>query len=232
MGQKNEKPKRSNPVTTQNATIATIGKLKKTQTSLSKREEHLESQINMCVKTAKEKMKGRRKDKRGAMFQLKRKKMLEKRMGEIQNFKLNLEQQIFALEGANTNQQMVGAISSARDQMVNIQKTTDIDQIDTLREDMDDINSKQEEITSILAEPMGTEMDEDELDAEFADLEAEMAEDDAITNITALPAQPTTEPSVPVALPRVPATDPQVSLPPAVPTSEDAELAELEALMA
>ena len=119
MGQKNEKPKRSNPVTTQNATIATIGKLKKTQTSLSKRyrkredacvwlrsvcavlhflfcvvpshsflrpalrptvdarlrlqyllcvsrrEEHLESQINMCVKTAKEKMKGRRKDKRG-----------------------------------------------------------------------------------------------------------------------------------------------------------------------
>ena len=72
----------------------------------------------------------------GAMFQLKRKKMLEKRTATIQNYRLNLESQIFALENANTNQQMVGAISAARDELSAITSDAQIEQIETLQEDM------------------------------------------------------------------------------------------------
>lgn len=242
MGQKNEKPARA-PTNPQNNAVQTIGKLKKTQRTLEKREEHLQTQIKQCVTLAREKMK--KKDKRGALYQLKRKKMLTKRATDCQNMKLNLEQQIFTLENMNTNKEIVGAMGEARDTMTRMQQATNIDKIDTIREDLDEATARQEEITDMLAEPIGDGFEEDELEDELAELESEMGEEDTIATMTQLPDVPASrvprpqpavaDPTPDIALPAVPTGDVRVpAAAPAAPaaSTEDAELAELEAMMA
>jgi hypothetical protein len=66
---------------------------------------HLEARIKKCHMDAVKKSKA--KNKRGAMLDLKRKKLLEKQLTQKQNQSFNLENQLFALENANSNKQML-----------------------------------------------------------------------------------------------------------------------------
>ena len=99
-----------------------------------------------------------------------------------------------------------------------------------------ELQGQQEEISNIMGEPMaGAEFDEDEMDEEMARLMAEDEETTVIDSLVDLPAEPTKEPTPAVRLPPVPQTEPVVSVPApasATATGDDAELAELEALMA
>ena len=113
----------------------------------------MEAQITQALRNAKAKMN--RKDKRGAVFQLKRKKMLEKRLNECQGMQLNLEQQIFTLEKGNTNVQVAAALGGARDEMKRMHAKVNVDDIEDIRNDLDDVTADQEDITSLLSDPMG-----------------------------------------------------------------------------
>ena len=234
MGNKPEKES-TKPVEQSNSTVAVIGKLKKSQATLQKREKHLEAQITQALRNAKAKMK--RKDKRGAVFQLKRKKMLEKRLNECQGMQLNLEQQIFTLEKGNTNEQVVGALRDVRDEMKRIQNKINVDDIEDIRNDLDDATADQEDITNILSEPMGQDaLDEDELEGEFAELMGELEEDDVTATMTRIGDEPAPVTTTTVDLPDVDDLPEPVKKPttvPAVASKDDAaELAELEAMMA
>ena len=80
-----------------------IQQLRQAVTQLDKREVHLDKKIQVCLNNAKAKSK--RRDKKGALYELKKKKQLENQLQSIQGKKLNLETQIMALEDAHLNQQ-------------------------------------------------------------------------------------------------------------------------------
>ncbi|ETO29176.1 hypothetical protein RFI_07949 [Reticulomyxa filosa] len=82
---------------------SSIQKLRQAIVTLEKREQHLGKKIDDCVKNAKQKSKN--KDKKGALFELKKKKHLEGQLQSIQGKKLNLETQIMTLEDAFLNKE-------------------------------------------------------------------------------------------------------------------------------
>ena len=79
----------------------TIQQMRGMVTTLDKREAHLNKKVQICLNNAKEKSK--KSDKKGALFELKKKKMLEGQIDKIQGQKLNLEVQIMSLEDAIQN---------------------------------------------------------------------------------------------------------------------------------
>ena len=169
----------------------------------------------------------KRKDKRGAMFQLKRKKMLEKNLASLQGMRLNIEQQIMTLESAATTSVMVDSLVDARNEMTRINAKVNVDNLEDLRDDLDERTADQEDITNILSEPMGNDIaDDDELMDELNDLETDMVGEETKEDqrtVLDLPVAPRDDPLV---LPDAPDDVPVIA------TKADAdELAELEALM-
>tara|TARA_B100000161_G_C33414315_1_gene352556 strand:+ start:141 stop:656 length:516 start_codon:yes stop_codon:yes gene_type:complete len=169
----------------------------------------------------------KRKDKRGAMFQLKRKKMLEKNLASLQGMRLNIEQQIMTLESAATTSVMVDSLVDARNEMTRINAKVNVDNLEDLRDDLDERTADQEDITNILSEPMGTDIaDDDELLDELNDLETDIVGEETKEDqrtVLDLPVAPRDDPLV---LPDAPDDVPVIA------TKADAdELAELEALM-
>lgn len=165
--------------------------------------------------------------------------MLDKRLAECQGMQLNLEQQIFTLEKGNTNTQVVGALSEARDEMKRIAGRTNVEDIEDIRDSLDEATADQEDITSILSEPMGDAVADDELEDEFADMMAEIEGEDVAASLTSLPGEATKnndvalpdvddlpEPAKPIKLPAVVTDEPVMD------KDEADELAELNALMA
>ena len=169
----------------------------------------------------------KRKDKRGAMFQLKRKKMLEKNLASLQGMRLNIEQQIMTLESAATTSVMVDSLVDARNEMTRINAKVNVDNLEDLRDDLDERTADQEDITNILSEPMGTDIaDDDELLDDLNDLETDIVGEETKEDqrtVLDLPVAPRDDPLV---LPDAPDDVPVIA------TKADAdELAELEALM-
>ena len=75
---------------------------------LEKKETLLEKRIQECVTKAKQKSK--RKDKKGALFELKKKKQLENQLNSLQGKRLNLETQINAMEDAQMNKETIAVL--------------------------------------------------------------------------------------------------------------------------
>jgi len=85
-----------------------IIKLRGTMETLTKREAYISKKMDMMVREAKGKMA--RKDKNGALFALKKKKMYEAEVIKIQGAMMNLESQAMSLEGSATNMEVFGAM--------------------------------------------------------------------------------------------------------------------------
>ena len=83
------KPEKGKPVS-QDEILNTIGELKTGLQQLEKREEHLEAKANMALQDALTKKKAN--DKKGAIFALKKKKMMDAEIEKLGGAKINLEQ--------------------------------------------------------------------------------------------------------------------------------------------
>jgi len=92
-------------------TATAIQDLAKAIETLEKRQAHLEKQMDRQVEDAKQKLA--KKDKKGAMFALKKKKMLGTQVDSILGTMITMEQQKMALENAATNRLAVDAIGGA-----------------------------------------------------------------------------------------------------------------------
>jgi charged multivesicular body protein 4 len=69
-----------------------IQQLREAQTMLDKREKHLEKQMQVARDQAKDKLKA--KDKRGALFLLKRAKLYETQISQIYGKRQNIDMQV------------------------------------------------------------------------------------------------------------------------------------------
>jgi len=85
-----------------------IIKLRGTMETLTKREAYIQKKMDIMIVEAKGKMA--RKDKSGALFALKKKKMYEAEVIKIQGAMMNLESQAMSLEGSATNMEVFGAM--------------------------------------------------------------------------------------------------------------------------
>jgi charged multivesicular body protein 4 len=198
---------------------------------LEKRETLLHKK--MAAELAKAKEFNRAKNKRAALQCLKKKKLYEQQVENLQNHQLKLEEQVITLEGSKTTAETFDALRSGAGAMKQLHKETNIDEVDKVMDDINEQSEKMRQVQEALGQPVGyaADMDEDELDAELAELEAEdlekelgLEEDVAVqpARVAArreTPAAAPAMPSVPVAVARKTLAD------------EDAELEALQAEM-
>lgn len=152
---------------------------------LEKREAHLEKQISQLLKEAK--IRNQKGDKKGALYRLKKKKLLEKELQSLCDKKLNLERNIITLDSAIVNQNMMGTMNMVKNTLAAEMKKADVDKVDEVMDDMADLMDQQNEINEALGNPLADDFDEDELADELADLEdeidLELEEDEQKTGI-------------------------------------------------
>jgi len=146
--------------------------------TLEKREAHLEKQISQLLSEAK--ARNKKGDKKGAIYRLKRKKLLEKELQSLCDKKLNLEKNIITLDSAIVNQNMVGTMNMVKNTLAAEMKKADVDTVDEVMDDMAELMDQQNEINEALGNPMGEDYDEDELADELADLEDEIELEDEV----------------------------------------------------
>eukprot|EP01083_Nonionella_stella_P093513 262116_1 len=146
---------------------------------LEKKEVHLDKQMQVCLNNARAQSKKR--NKKGALFQLKKKKEYEKQLESIQSDKLNLETQIMALEDATLNAETFKSMKTSANAMKCTIKEADLDKADELMEDINEAMNVNE-MNEAMSQPLGVMMDDDELEAELAELE-ELEADELLDEI-------------------------------------------------
>ncbi|KAL3788938.1 hypothetical protein HJC23_000222 [Cyclotella cryptica] len=202
-------------------TANTVVQLRENIATQEKREQHLEKKIEQCVSEAKDKMA--KKDKKGALFKLKQKKLYEAEIDKIQNIKMTLETQVMNLESAAQNAETLKAMQIGKSAMTDIRQQTNIEKVDDLMDEIKEEMELAEEISNALAQPVDPFMaDEDELLAELNELEAEGVEEELL--------RPTKKADEPISFPQVP-TSTMPSIKNATKEEED-ELKQLEAELA
>jgi len=158
--------------------IQSIQQLREAMETLEKRESHLHKQMAIALAEAKKKSKA--KDKRGALFQLKRKKMFEKQIDQIYGKKANIEQQIVTLENAQGNTEVLKAMRVGADALKRTVKDTDVDKVADVLEDINESMGLADELGEAMSQPIGPVMDEDELNAELEEMENELVDEDLL----------------------------------------------------
>ncbi|KAJ0989722.1 hypothetical protein J5N97_008078 [Dioscorea zingiberensis] len=202
--------------------LSTLDKLNEALEMLEKKENLLLKKASAELEKAKE--YSRSKNKRAALQCVKRKKLYEQQVEQLGKFQLRIHDQMIMLEGAQATTETVDALRTGAAAMKAMQKTTNINDVDKT---MDEINEQTENIKQIqeaLSAPIGAaaDFDEDELEAELEELEGAELEEHLLQPAAIAPAAPMHVPSG------------RQPVPPAPPkkTSEDDELAALQAEMA
>jgi len=155
-----------------------IMKLREASANLDKRQEFLVKKSEEALTEAKKKSKA--KDKRGALFHLKRKKMYEKQIDQIYGKKTNIETQIMALEGASSNKEVITAMKEGATILQATVSDLNVDKVDEVMDDITDSMAMADELSDAIAQPIGPAVDEDELSAELAEMESEMMDEDLL----------------------------------------------------
>jgi len=155
-----------------------IAVLRDAQSTLEKREKHLEKQMQAARAQAKEKLKA--KDKRGAIHLLKRAKLLENEVNKIYGKKSNIDVQVMALENAASNRETFVAMKKANDALRAATAQTDVDKVADVMEDINESIGMADELSEALSQPIGPVMDEDDLTKELEEMEGALADESVL----------------------------------------------------
>jgi len=177
-------------------TMDTIKMLRENLDTLEKRGEHVQKRIEAALQEAK--TKAAKKDKNGAMFALKRKKMYEAEVSKLEGARISLESQISALESANVNMSVFRAMAQGAKTMKKMRGDMDADAVEDMMDTLQEEKEIQDSIAEAISRPAQDLYDDDELAAELDELMLEEAEPAA---------------AAPVAAPRAAASVPSYSLP-------------------
>jgi len=156
----------------------TIQRLREANDTLDKREKHLEKQITQAVAEARKKSKA--KDKRGALFQIKRKRMYEKQIEQIWGKKSNIETQVMALESAASNKEVLDVMKIGKDALNTAIQATDVENVEQTMEDINEQIAMGDEIGDAMSNPIGAPMDEVDLENELKEMQDQMDEDELL----------------------------------------------------
>lgn len=147
-----------------------IQQLRGAVVQLEKRECHLQKKITACLTAAK--LKSKQNNKNGAIFELKKKKQLQKQCDSLQQKILNLEIQIMSLEDAILNKRTMESMKTAKTAMTATMKDCDPDTVDELMDDLNEQMEMVQDINEAMSQPIGIVMDDDELESELMEIEA------------------------------------------------------------
>jgi DNA repair exonuclease SbcCD ATPase subunit len=207
-----------------NVTINALQTLGEREEQLEKRKALLEKRINDELEKAKEFT--RQKKKSQALMCLKRKKMYEQQMEQLDNLQMRVVEQKMALENQRSTTDTLSALQqSVVAQKANM-KESKIENVDKILDELQESNDQLKQVQEALSTPLGgaADLDDEELLGELEDLEAEQL-DQQLMEPAPVPA--TRLPQASAALPSVPTTKV-----PAAQKAKTAEELELEALQA
>lgn len=174
-GRKSAAPVKATP----QATADTIRKIREQLETLEKRELHIEKKIGLQLEEAKKKSAS--KDKRGAIFALKRKKMFEAEIEKLQGARMTLETQVMTLESAHVNMETFQALRSGANQMKAIHGQMNVDTVDNIMDDIQEEMATADEIGRAISQPLGSALyDDDELEEELRMMEELGLEEEAL----------------------------------------------------
>jgi hypothetical protein len=136
---------------------------------LNQRNKYIEGRISEALIEAKIKLEN--KDKNGALLSLKRKKMFEEEIEKNNGMLLVLENQIFTLEGASMNKQLVDAMKLGQSTIKKIHTEMDPSKIENLMDDINESNENHKTIQNAMAQPIRDMYNDAELLEELEELE-------------------------------------------------------------
>lgn len=194
--------------------------LRSTLDMLSKREKHLQNQMDEQDAIARKNVNS---NKTLAKAALRRKKAFEHQLEQTAAQMMTVEREIGSIESANINKETLDAMKNASKAMKTIHGGLTVDQVDQTMEDLREQHAVGEEIAEALTQgAQTTGVDEDELDEELAELQQEQLDERMLKTG-----------SVPVSdqIQRMP-NAPTKNTPTAEEDDEEAELRKLQAEMA
>jgi len=149
-----------------------LQKLRENEELLTKKQEHLEKQIEEQLEIAK--INGT-KNKRASLQALKRKKRLEQQLAQNDGALMTLQNQRQALEDAKANTDIFNVMREAGRALKNTHKDLDIDKVEELVDEIKEQQQIANEISQVISDPrgFGLDADEDELLKELEEIEQE-----------------------------------------------------------
>jgi charged multivesicular body protein 4 len=199
-----------------------LEKLRETEDMLLKKQEYLENNISSEVAAAK---KHGTANKRMALQALRRKKMHEKKLEEIDGVLNTIQHQKDALENAAVNAEVLQVLGGSAKALKGAHNNMDVDKINDLMEEIREQQDFAREMADIFSQPLfGDALDEDDLMKELEEME-EADLDEQLLDVGPVPAD-----KMASKLPTVP-TDylPAAPQKHATKKKEDDDLADLEA---
>lgn len=203
-----------------NQTINTIQRLTETEEQLDKRKSLLEKRIEAELNKAREYTKQQKKPQ--ALQCLKKKKLLEGQVQQLDNMIMRVIEQRNMLEGQRTTVEVLSSMHAAAQTAKTNMSTMKIDNVDQVLDEIQDTNSQMQQINDALGQSTA-EFDEDDLLGELEDLEQTQLEEEML----APAAVPTTK--VAAKGDKLPAAPAQKAV---KKTAEEEELEALQAEMA
>ncbi|KAG1673880.1 hypothetical protein FOA52_012905 [Chlamydomonas sp. UWO 241] len=163
------KPPSASSATT---TINAIQDMGDKEESLEKRKELLEKRIDAELQKAREYNKAGKKPQ--ALMCLKKKKLLEQEVGNLENMIMRLIEQRNMLEAQRTTVEVVSSMHTAAKVAKSNMKEMNIDKVDEVLDEINETNEQMQQINEVFANPtgLGAMLDEDELLGELEELEA------------------------------------------------------------
>ncbi|CAI0428068.1 unnamed protein product [Linum tenue] len=180
--------------------------LKTQRRKLGQYQQQLEAVIEAEKQAAKDLIREKRKDR--ALLALKKKKTQEELLKQVDTWIINVEQQLADIELASKQKAVFESLKSGNDAIKAIQSEINLDDVQKLMDDTAEAKAYQDEINEILGEKLSAE-DEEEILAEFENLETQMAVHDMPEAPTTLPSKEQEEEKLD--LPDVPTKKPVVS---------------------
>lgn len=158
--------------------------LKTQRRKLAQYQQQLETVIEAEKQAAKDLIREKRKDR--ALLALKKKKAQEELLKQVDSWLINVEQQLLDIELTSKQAAVFASLKAGNNAIKAIQGEINLDDVQKLMDDTEEAREYQDEINAILGEKLSTE-DEEEVLAEFENLESQITLQDMPKVPTSIP---------------------------------------------